>query len=92
MLKLRNPDFHFFLGGSRLLSLSSLAATIFQPAFSVKAVDTTAAGDTFLGYFTAGMLAGEPLDQVLRRAAKASSIAVSRPGAADSIPSRDELE
>ena len=65
---------------------------IFQPAFPVKAVDTTAAGDTFLGYFTAGMLAGESLGHVLWRAAKASSIAVSRPGAADSIPSRDELE
>ena len=65
---------------------------IFQPAFRVKAVDTTAAGDTFLGYFTAGMLAGESLGHVLWRAAKASSIAVSRPGAADSIPARDELE
>ena len=65
---------------------------IFQPAFRVKAVDTTAAGDTFLGYFTAGMLAGESLGHVLFRAAKASAIAVSRPGAADSIPSREEVE
>ncbi|MBQ8072902.1 MAG: ribokinase [Clostridia bacterium] len=65
---------------------------IFQPAFPVKAVDTTAAGDTFLGYFAAGMLSGEPLEQVLLRAAKASAIAVSRPGAADSIPAREEVE
>jgi len=64
---------------------------VFQPSFPVKAVDTTAAGDTFLGYFTAGMLRGEPLQKVMARAAKASSIAVSRPGAATSIPSFEEV-
>ncbi len=68
------------------------AERVFQPAFPVTAVDTTAAGDTFLGYFTAGMLSGEPLPAVMARAAKASSIAVSRPGAADSIPAREEVE
>ena len=64
---------------------------IFQPAFPVKAVDTTAAGDTFMGYFVAGMLRGEPLPAVMARAARASSIAVSRPGAAVSIPSLAEV-
>ena len=65
---------------------------VFQPAFPVKAVDTTAAGDTFMGYFVTGMLCGEPLKSVLARAAKASSIAVSRPGAAVSIPTAEEVE
>ncbi len=65
---------------------------VFQPAFPVKAVDTTAAGDTFMGYFVTGLLRGEMLETVLRRAAKASSIAVSRPGAAVSIPSAEETE
>ncbi len=65
---------------------------VFQPAFPVKAVDTTAAGDTFMGYFVTGMLRGEPLETILKRAAKASSIAVSRPGAAVSIPSAEETE
>ena len=65
---------------------------VFQPAFPVKAVDTTAAGDTFMGYFVTGMLRGEALQTVLARAAKASSIAVSRPGAAVSIPTADEVE
>ena len=64
----------------------------FQPAIPVKAVDTTAAGDTFMGYFVTGMLRGEPLKAILARAAKASSIAVSRPGAAVSIPVAEEVE
>lgn len=64
----------------------------FQPAFPVKAVDTTAAGDTFMGFFVVGMLNGEPLQRVLARAAKAASIAVSRPGAAVSIPSAAEVD
>ena len=64
---------------------------VFQPSFPVKAVDTTAAGDTFMGYFVTGMLQGEPLQTVLCRAAKAASIAVSRPGAAVSIPTAGEV-
>ncbi len=59
--------------------------------YSVKAVDTTAAGDTFTGYFLNGLMEGmEPLE-IMSMAAKASAIAVSRPGAADSIPTKDEV-
>ena len=65
---------------------------VFQPVFKVKAVDTTAAGDTFMGYFVAGLAQGMPVKQRLERAARASSIAVSRPGAADSIPLAEEVE
>ena len=60
--------------------------------WSVKAVDTTAAGDTFTGYFLAGLCEGMPIPQVLKMSAKASSIAVSRPGAVPSIPCRAEVE
>ena len=63
----------------------------FQPAFEVKAVDTTAAGDTFTGFFLAGVSSGMPISAALRRAAFASSIAVSRKGAADSIPTAEEV-
>lgn len=66
--------------------------TVRQGIYKVKAVDTTAAGDTFTGYFIAGVIAGEPVPQVLSRAAKASAIAVSRKGAAPSIPFRKEVE
>ena len=63
----------------------------FQPIFPVKAVDTTAAGDTFTGYFLAGLAEGKPIPEVLKMSAKASSIAVSREGAVPSIPYRKEV-
>lgn len=64
----------------------------FQPAFSVKAVDTTAAGDTFTGYFLAGITQGMDIKTVLEQSSKAASIAVTRPGAIPSIPCRSEVE
>jgi len=63
----------------------------FQPIFPVKAVDTTAAGDTFTGYFLAGLIEEMPIPEVLKMSAKASSIAVTRAGAVPSIPYRDEV-
>ena len=64
----------------------------YQPIFKVKAVDTTAAGDTFTGYFLAGIIEGLPIPEVLKQSAKASSIAVTRNGAVPSIPYRKEVE
>ena len=64
---------------------------VFQPIFKVKAVDTTAAGDTFTGYFLAGLAENLPIEEVLRMSAKASSIAVTREGAVPSIPYRAEV-
>ncbi|MBR2289031.1 MAG: ribokinase [Clostridia bacterium] len=60
-------------------------------AFAVQAVDTTAAGDTFTGYFISALMESRPLKECMRRAAKAAAIAVTRPGAAESIPSLNEL-
>ncbi len=62
-----------------------------QGIFKVKAVDTTAAGDTFTGYFISSLIEGMPVQKGLEMAAKASAIAVSRPGAAASIPRREEV-
>ena len=62
-----------------------------QDIIPVKAVDTTAAGDTFTGFFLQAYLTGKTLPQALYQAAKASSIAVSRPGAAPSIPTMAEV-
>lgn len=61
-------------------------------AYRVRAIDTTAAGDTFCGYFLAGLCRGEPIGECLEAAAAASAIAVSRQGAAPSIPARAEVE
>ncbi len=62
-----------------------------QGIFPVQAVDTTGAGDTFTGYFIAGLDAHLDLSEALRRAAAASAIAVTRPGAAPSIPMAEEV-
>ena len=64
---------------------------LFQPVFPVRAVDTTAAGDTFTGYFLAGLSEGVPMEEILRISAKAASIAVTREGAVPSIPYRQEV-
>lgn len=62
-----------------------------QKAYQVATVDTTAAGDTFIGYYMAGRLQGESVKEALDMAARASAIAVSKKGAAPSIPKRDEV-
>ena len=63
-----------------------------QEAVKVHAVDTTAAGDTFTGYFIAGLAAGKLLRECMAQAALAAAVSVTRPGAADSIPRAEELE
>lgn len=65
---------------------------LFQPIFKVKAVDTTAAGDTFTGFFLSSVAAGAPISEALRIASLAASIAVSRMGASSSIPSMGEVQ
>ncbi len=62
-----------------------------QDAFKVDAVDTTAAGDTFTGYFLAALAEGMPMQDGLKLASKASAIAVTRPGAIPSVPLRAEV-
>ena len=62
-----------------------------QSAFSVDAVDTTAAGDTFVGYFIAQISCGKTVEEAIKTACAASAITVSRKGAAPSIPKIDEV-
>lgn len=65
--------------------------TVRLGACCVDAVDTTAAGDTFIGYFVRGVLAGLSMEDTLRQATVASAIAVTRPGAADAVPALCEV-
>ena len=67
------------------------SAVIEQEAFPVKAVDTTAAGDTFTGYFISEIIRGSAVKEALKVAARAASIAVTIPGAAPSIPFLKDL-
>lgn len=63
-----------------------------QGIYKVKAVDTTAAGDTFTGYFIAGEAKGQAVEVSMDMAAKAAAITVSRPGAGVAIPTLKEVE
>ena len=78
--------------GSRGSVYKDRGQTVIQKAYRVRAVDTTAAGDTFTGYFIGGLQLGEDPKTALEHAAKAAAIAVSRPGAAPSVPNREEVE
>ena len=65
---------------------------LYHPAFKIDAVDTTAAGDTFTGYFIAGIACGGNICEIIKRASAAAAISVSRSGAAPSIPCIKEVE
>ncbi len=78
--------------GSMVFAVNGeMVEAVKQDAMKVKAVDTTAAGDTFTGYFVAGLMEHKPLKSCMEEASKASAVSVTRPGAADSIPWRKEL-
>lgn len=64
----------------------------YQEAINVKAVDTTAAGDTFTGFFLSSYLNGASPKEALQLATKASSITVQGEGAAQSIPELKDIQ
>lgn len=63
-----------------------------RPACRVKAVDTTAAGDTFTGFFMGSILGGNSVEEALETASAAAALAVSRDGAGASIPTWKEVQ
>jgi ribokinase len=84
---------------SALVSLGAAGArlvdagrTLELPAQPVTAVDTVGAGDTLNGALAAGLLAGYPLEDAARRAVVAASLAVTRAGAREGMPTLAELE
>lgn len=62
-----------------------------HPAPQVKVVDTTAAGDTFLGAVAVALASGTSLDEAASLGIRAASLCITRPGAQPSIPTRDEV-
>ncbi len=62
-----------------------------EQALSVEAIDTTAAGDTFIGFFLAEIMASGDKGKALKQAVHASAYCVMKQGAADSIPLKTEL-
>jgi ribokinase len=65
--------------------------TVRVGAGDARPVDTTGAGDTYIGYFMAGLCEGMSREQAAELASRAADICVSRAGAAASIPYRSEL-
>lgn len=91
-LLLRYPDLKIVLTlGADGSVYADSSCKIQQNAFKANAVDTTAAGDTFTGYFFASLMRGEAPAKALRIASAASAIAVSRKGASPSIPTYQEV-
>lgn len=80
------------MGDKGVLYGDAEGTTVHVPAFHVSPVDTTAAGDTFIGALAAVFREPLALEQKLTFAAAAAAIAVTRKGASQSIPRREEIE
>ncbi|HSR12580.1 MAG TPA: ribokinase [Thermodesulfobacteriota bacterium] len=78
--------------GSRGLFFTNGKEEIRMPAFRVKAVDTTAAGDAFVGGFAVGLSEHRPIHEVLRMASAAGALAATKLGAQPSLPFKKDLE
>lgn len=78
--------------GSRGSVYKDRGQTVIQKAYRVRAVDTTAAGDTFTGYVMSGILAGDDIQTAMDRASRAAAMAVTVKGAAPSIPWRKQVD
>ncbi|HBC86656.1 MAG TPA: ribokinase [Lentisphaeria bacterium] len=88
----KGPSFVIITLGSKGAVIASEDGIRQVPAFKVKPVDTTAAGDTFCGALAVGLVEGMELDEAVRFASAASAISVTRMGAQPSIPFRREIE
>lgn len=72
--------------------ISAASEPLFMPAFKVMPVDTTGAGDTFIGTLAAALDLGLPREAAMRRASATSALQVTRLGAAQAIPTAAEVE
>ncbi|TBL71433.1 ribokinase [Paenibacillus thalictri] len=80
------------LGVKGSVLVNQAGERIVTPSFKVTPVDTTAAGDTFIGAFAVASAEGKSLAEGLRFASAAAAITVTRSGAQMSIPGRQEIE
>ena len=79
------------LGGAGSVTLGEDGEPLRMPSLSREVVDTTAAGDTYIGALAAARVEGAPLFECMAAGARAAAVAVSRLGAQQSIPTREEV-
>lgn len=92
-LQMQGPKHVLLTLGAKGVWVATSKESFHVPAFAVKAVDSTAAGDVFCGAFAAAITAlGASLQEAVRFACAASAICVTRLGAQPSIPYREEVE
>lgn len=77
--------------GAEGVAYSGRSGSFTLPALAAEAVDTTGAGDTFIGYYVASVAAGARPYEAAMRAIRAAAVCVTRRGAMDSIPAASEL-
>ncbi|WP_433360761.1 ribokinase [Streptosporangium sp. CA-115845] len=80
------------LGARGALTSSGDEAAVWVEAPRVNAVDTTAAGDTFVGALAVAHVEGRPADRAVRFATAAAGLSVQRAGASSSMPTRAEID
>ncbi|MEV7977776.1 ribokinase [Streptomyces sp. NPDC086519] len=88
----RVPQVVVTLGGAGSLYLTRDAAPLVIPAPRVTVVDSTGAGDTFVGALAVALAEEKPIREALSWAAAAAAISVQREGATESMPYRPEIE
>jgi ribokinase len=87
------PELACFLTlGKNGVVFFSASQTCEQEAFAVEAADTTAAGDTFTGYCIASLINNCSIEETLKNSCGAAGLCVTRFGAANSIPAKNEVE
>ncbi len=91
-LRRRGPRIAIVTLGSQGVVLADASGCRHFAAIAVQPVDTTAAGDTFIGALCAALVVGNTLDAAVVRGIQAATLCVLRPGAQASIPRADELD
>ena len=80
------------LGQAGLVSFDDSGNPVLLPALQVSTVDSTAAGDVFIGAFTTALAEGGSLRDCLLFARAASALSTTKHGAQSSIPTRSEIQ
>ena len=86
-----NANVVLTLGCAGSVFVSAFGTVLSSGIYQTEAVDTTAAGDTYTGFFLSEAVKSGNIEAALKTAAIASGISVSRPGASQSIPSIQEV-